>query len=77
MGGTGLAILLATIFCGFFLAMDHLPPQRVKTAILTLIIPLNISLAYQYGKPNSDEIKINKTSFQHLRECVVDDRKCG
>jgi len=64
----------ATIFFGFFFAMDNLPLQMVMTAILTLIISLNIYLVYQYGNPYSGVIKINKTSFQHLREYVVNDR---
>lgn len=64
----------ATIFFGFFFAMDNLPLQMVMTAILTLIIALNIYLVYQYGNPYAGEIKINKTSFQHLREYVVNDR---
>jgi hypothetical protein len=46
----------------------------VMTAILTLIIALNIYLVYQYGNPYAGEIKINKTSFQHLRDYVVNDR---
>lgn len=64
----------ATIFFGFFFAMDNLPLQMVMTGILTLIISLNIYLVYQYGNPYAGEIKINKTSFQHLREYVVNDR---
>ncbi|MEN9681087.1 MAG: hypothetical protein RLZZ627_980 [Pseudomonadota bacterium] len=64
----------ATIFFGFFFAMDNLPLQMVMTAILTLIISLNIYLVYQYGNPYAGEIKINKTSFQHLQEYVMHDR---
>lgn len=64
----------ATIFLGLFFVVDNNRLQLLMTAILTLIITVNIYIVSQYANPYSGEVKIHNTSFAYLREYVMQDR---
>jgi hypothetical protein len=60
-----------TVFFTFFFVMEDMALQVAMTAIVAIVISVNIYLVYQFGNPYSGEIRISKNSFESVQEYIT------
>jgi hypothetical protein len=61
-----------TIFFTYFFSVENLKLQAVMTALMTVIIALNIYLVEMFGYPYSGDLRVDPSGYRVVREIIAE-----